>query len=182
MFRPQKQDIKIYTAGKTWAAHWFRELKGDYNINARWIDFQDVLSGPDDEFSQEIHNDEAYKQAVWDDGCKVDCLTCDMGILACAPIDGEMQSGALVELGHITAFDKPMYILGTCASVEPAGHSDRAWKSQKCVYYWPDIDVQNPDELRAGFHDATVHYQAYYSTQWIKRRAQTVADEVSAVV
>ena len=38
-------DPKIYTAGKTWAAHWFRPLKDQFNINARWIDIQDILEG-----------------------------------------------------------------------------------------------------------------------------------------
>ncbi len=160
------KDIKIYTAGKTWAAHWFRALKSDFNINANWIDFDDVLANRDDTFSEEMHADEIYKQKIWDDGCKVDCMSCDMMILACHPDDGESHSGSLVELGHVTSNNRPAYILGTCSSIEAIGHSDRAWRSQKCVFWFPKINPEDPEELRAGFDLAVSHYKATYRPQW----------------
>lgn len=178
----KRNEIKIYTAGKTWAAHWYREMRQHgFNINARWIDIQDVLSGPDDSFPDEIHADEDYKREIWDNGCKIDCLTCDMMVLACHPQDGEKHSGSLVELGHVTGAGKPCYILGTCASVEPVGHSDRAWKAQKVVKHWPEFDVSNSEQLLAGMKRAVFHYQRYYEKQWHERNGIALPSRFSLV-
>lgn len=162
------EQIKIYTAGKTWTAPEFQKLRDDhgFKVNARWIDFQKVLKGPEDTFAEETHNDEDYKRAIWDDGCKQDCLDCDMGLMFVTPADKNMHSGSLVELGHITAFGKPVYIAGTCESVEPVGNSDRAWRSQSCVYWRPDIT----DIVEAG-EWAVEHYNANYAHQWMTNRA-----------
>ena len=164
MERLTRNKIAIYSAGKTWAGHGFRDMRDNhgFNINARWIDIQDILADPNDTFAPEIHNDHEYLGNVWDNGCKQDCLSADMGILFAQPADGEKHSGSLVELGHITAFNKPVYIIGTCASVEPAGHSDRAWKYQSCVYHWPHIS-----DMLEGFKTAVQHYQKNYKSQWL---------------
>ncbi len=150
---------KIYAAGKTWMALPFRIMRNDYgyNIIGRWIDVQDVLVDENDAFSPEIHANEKYKRAIWDDGCKVDCRACDLMILFTEPRDGNMLSGALVELGHVTAWGKPVYIIGTSESVEPVDNSDRAWKSQALVKHWPELDIYQ------GFHRAVNHYLANYS-------------------
>jgi nucleoside 2-deoxyribosyltransferase len=159
------QNIKIYTAGKTWAAHWFKQVRDSegFNVNARWIDFQQVLSSFDDTHSEEVLNDEETKQDLWDNGCKIDCLNCDMMVMACHPNDGDKHSGSLVELGHVTAFNKPVYIFGTCASVEPVGHSDRAWKAQRVVHHWPEYDVTDPRQLAEAMWRAVYHYQENYA-------------------
>tara|TARA_Y100000034_G_scaffold113340_1_gene148264 strand:+ start:4361 stop:4867 length:507 start_codon:yes stop_codon:yes gene_type:complete len=160
--RLNKDLISIYSAGKTWAGHGFRDMREQgFNINARWIDVQDLLSGPSDSFAPEIHANEAYKREIWDNGCKVDCLACDMMLLYCSPEDGNTHSGSLVELGHVTALGKPVYIIGTCESVEPVGNSDRAWKSQKIVTHWPEIT-----DMLTGFRKAVRHYQRNYRAQW----------------
>ena len=166
MFIPAKEDISIYGAGKTWAASTLREMRDvhGFNINSRWIDIQDVLQSPTDEFPTEIHADEDYKREIWDNGCKADCLSADMMVLVCSPADGEKHSGSLVELGHVTAFGKPAYIVGTCASVEPVGHSDRAWRSQANVFWWPDL------EPLGGFSKAISHYQTFFAEQWNLRK------------
>lgn len=163
----QTADIKIYAAGKTWAGFGFREMvKKGYNIIARWINVQDILTGPDDEFSEEIHNNEDYKREIWDNGCKVDCLDADMMLLYASPEDGNNHSGSLVELGHVSAFGKPVYIIGTCQSFEPIGNSDRAWKSQRHVYHWPNIS-----DMAEGFEKAVAHYKANYNKQWHERNS-----------
>lgn len=161
---------EIYTAGKTWAAHWFRPLKDQFNIIARWIDVQDVLKDESDIIPDEIHADEEYKRRIWDEGCKVDCTVCDMMILACHPDDGNTHSGSLVELGHVTANNRPVYILGTCESVEPSDNSDRAWRSQACVHWFPEYNVKNPAELRLGFEHCVAHYRKNYVGQYLARR------------
>ena len=165
-FKPPLNMVSIYSAGKTWMAADFRKLRDrhGFNINARWIDIQQALTGPDDIFPDEVHADEEYKREIWDNGCKVDCLNADMGILVARPEDKNMHSGSLVELGHITAFNKPMYILGTCESFEPAGNSDRAWKSQECVHFWPE----ETDAIK-GFYKAVGHYQMHYAEQWFDK-------------
>lgn len=168
-YRIKKSEIKIYGAGKTWAAKTLRELRADgFNIISRWIDVQDVLTSPTDVFPDEIHNDEQYKREVWELGCKVDCLACDFGFLVAQPEDRNMHSGSIVELGHITAFNKPVYIVGTCESFEPVGNSDRAWKSQSMVYHWRDL---TPGE---GIEKAVAHYRRNYRAQWIQRNIPAV--------
>lgn len=159
------QNIKIYTAGKTWAAQWFKRVRDEhgFTVNARWIDFDQVLNSFTDEHSEEVLQDEEAKRELWDNGCKVDCLSCDMMVMACHPNDGDKHSGSLVELGHVTAFNKPVYIFGTCASVEPVGHSDRAWKAQRVVHHWPEYDVSDFDQLSAAMFRAVEHYQQNYA-------------------
>jgi hypothetical protein len=171
----KRSEIKIYTAGKTWAAHWFQNMRNyGFNINARWIDVQQVLRDFNDEHSQEVLQNERYKREIWDNGCKIDCLTCDMMILACHPNDADKHSGSLVELGHVTGQHKPCYIIGTCASIEPVGHSDRAWKAQQVVRHWPEYDVTDPEQLLVAFKRAIRHYQRNYAEQWANRNLQAV--------
>jgi len=169
--------IKIYSAGKTWAAPTFQMLrdKHNYNIIARWIDVQKVLKGPEDTFAAETHNDEDYKRKIWEEGCKQDCLNADMGFMFVTPEDGNMHSGSLVELGHITAFGKPVYIAGTCESVEPVGNSDRAWRSQSCVYWRPELT--DPVTAIAW---AVEHYKTNYTHQWMRNRALGIFNVVEA--
>lgn len=163
---PELHEISIYTAGKTWSAEKFRELRDvhGFNINASWIDVQDVLTSPDDEFPEEILHDEEYKREIWDNGCKVDCLNADMALVAATPEDGEKHSGSLVELGHVSLY-KPVFIHGTCRSFEPVGHSDRAWKAQANVHTIPAHL-----SLVEGTHWAVRHYQENYSELWSKAR------------
>lgn len=168
-----KPSVRIYGAGKTWSAPIHRNLRDvhGFHVISRWIDAQQVLKSPDDEFPPEVHANEAGKRDIWAI-CREDCLAADMGLLVCDPADENMHSGSLVELGHITAFGKPVYIIGTCASVEPAGNSDRAWKSQPCVYYWPDM---NPVE---GAEAALDHYLANYTSQFIANRGFATSREI----
>ncbi len=149
----------IYTAGKTWAAHGFKHMRAQgFNIQARWIDLDGVLLSPDHEFSPEVHEDEEYKRFIWEEGCKIDATACDLTVVRAMPEDGEKHSGSLVEIGHTTASDaytgicKPVYIIGTCPSFEPVGHSDRAWKSQSIVFHYPNLS------LIQGFQTAIAHY------------------------
>jgi len=159
----------IYGAGKTWMAprlQWVRdELK--YNINSRWIDIQDTLATFDSVFPDEIHNDEDYKRRIWDEGCLQDCTTCDYMVLLAHPRDGEKHSGSLVELGIVTGQGKPVYIIGTAASFEPQGHSDRAWRSQSLVTWLPHLDPMSDYDLAYGFAAAKQHYAEHYDTQLV---------------
>lgn len=164
MIIPKPNEIIFYTAGKTWQASKFLSLlsKG-YNINARWIKHPKVLKSPTDEHDPETHKDENLKRNIWET-CKEDCLNADAGFLYTEPVDGNTLSGALVELGHITGFNKPFYICGTSESIEPVGNSDRAWKSQKCVHILPHINIFE------AMTAACEHYRDIYSWQWNMRR------------
>jgi len=163
-FRLTRDRIKIYGAGKTWASPRLRELRNHgFHLVSRWIDAPQCLTSPDDNHSPETHENESLKGYLWN-LCKEDTKRCDLMLWLCSPEDGEMQSGALVELGHVTMLDKPVYIIGTCASVEPVGHSDRAWKSQPNVYHWPHIK----DALE-GAKLAIAHYQKNYRDFWFER-------------
>jgi hypothetical protein len=165
MYTPSKNDILIYSAGKTWQAPNFRALRSKgFNINARWIDVPQVLKDEHDSHPDSVHKNEAFKREIWDGGCKLDCLACDMGLLYCEPRDGNMLSGALVEIGHVTAFYKPFYVIGTCQSIEPVGNSDRAFLAQSCVHKLPYQDIFE------GAEAAIAHYRKNYAIQWNARR------------
>jgi len=174
VYVPTKPEVVIYAAGKTWMAPDFRKMrKSGFNINSSWIDIEHILSDPNDTYAPEVHEDTELLGEIWDKGCKQDCHNSDLMVLACRPIDGNLLSGALVELGHVTGepYNKPCYIIGTCASVEPAGDSDRAWKFQSNVYYWPEFFENGVLDCYGGFSDAIRHYRANYSGQWNTRRA-----------
>lgn len=169
-----RESVEIYGAGKTWAAPVLRDIRDNLGlfINSSWIDAQQVLKSPDDEFPPEVHENEDYKRDIWA-ACRENCLSADMGLMICDPADGNMHSGSLVEFGHITAFGKPVYIVGTCASVEPAGNSDRAWKSQPWVFHRPDMSP------REGAEWAISHYLANFGGQWLANRGLATENEIA---
>lgn len=170
MYRIKQEEIKIYGAGKTWAAEALKDLRAQgFNIISRWIDLDGVLKHPGDTFSKEIHENEKLKREIWENGCKKDCITCDLMFMITTPVDKNTHSGTLVETGHVTAFNKPVYIIGTCESVEPVGNSDRAWKSQSIVHHWPNIT--NPTE---GIKKSILHYRRNYRAQWLNRNMPTL--------
>ncbi len=172
-------DPVIYSAGKTWAAAEFRVMREKgFNIQARWIDLPECLDSPNDEFSPEIHADVAALQDTWDNGCKIDCVMSDLGILFATEVDKGMHSGSLVELGHITASElytgirKPVYIIGSCESFEPVKNSDRAWKAQKLVFHYPDLS------LIQGFQTAIAHYIANFEEDYHNARYSSYLEGV----
>lgn len=171
----ETNEILIYTAGKTWAGHGFKEMAElGYNLTARWIRHQQILADASDSFSDEVLHNEEEKRKIWDEGCKIDCGACDMGILYGREEDGNLHSGSLVELGHITASQmytgirKPVYVIGDCESFRPVGNSDRAWKSQAIVHCFPKIR-----SMAHGFQLATEHYRDTYTHDWHKSRQNT---------
>ncbi len=175
VYVPTKAQIIIYAGGKTWMCDPFRSLRDThgFNINSSWIDLPYALTGPDDKYAPEIHADTKFLGEIWDEGCKLDCFNADLMILATAPQDENMLSGALVELGHVSAApeNRPVYILGTSASVEPTGNSDRAWKYQANVHFWPEyVNKKDRLDLLEGFSAVVRHYRANYAPQWNARR------------
>lgn len=175
VYAPATAEIIIYAAGKTWMAQAFKRLRDvhGFKINSRWIDHEQVLASPDDEHPPEVHADTEGLREIWDNGCKQDTFLCDTMVMACRPEDGNNQSGALVELGNVSCLPecRPVYILGTCASVEPHGTSDRAWKQQANVYHWPQFDAADDMSLYEGFSAAARHFRQNYAKLWNLRRA-----------
>ena len=171
MKKLDRHELIIYGAGKTWAAPTLKQMRGKgFNINSRWIDFEQVLASPEDTHAPEIHENHDFLNQIWDQGCKQDCNAADAFVAVATPADGEKHSGSLVELGHVTANGRPAYLLGTCASWEPAGHSDRAWKYQANVHYWPEYC----GDWVAGFQAVLNHYNANYLDQFYARRERWV--------
>lgn len=166
-----RSEIVIYTAGKTWAAEGFRKMRDEhgYNVNAHWIDISNTLSSPQDSFDYE-NQDFSYLEKMWDHGCKMDCCMCDMGIVYATEADGNMHSGSLVEIGHITAsfpylgIQKPIYLIGSCQSFEKMGNSDRGFMHQRVFHKLPTNDIEK------GFAQATEHYRQHYTEDWFKWR------------
>lgn len=167
----KRNQIEIYSAGKTWAAAGFKDMRDNYgfNINARWIDLPETLDSPDAEFDYE-NTDFSYLEKMWDHGCKIDACFADAMVLYARPEDGEKHSGSLVELGHITSsyaytgIQKPVYLVGTCKSFEKVGHSDRGFKHQRVFH------TINTQSMLDGFHQATLHYAEHYYNDWINWR------------
>ena len=178
---PPKHMINIYGAGKTWAAENLRDLRDNhgFNIISRWIDIQHVLKGPEDTFNYE--SDEMKSTdlgTLWDKGCKMDSTFCDLNLTLAQEADGEMHSGSLVELGQTSAcfayiqIQKPVYVIGSCRSFEQVGHSDRAWKFQRCFHHFPDLDYI------AGAEAAIKHYQQHYALDWVKWRKYLIKNDM----
>lgn len=168
---PNKEDINIYGAGKTWAAPKLRDLRDNhgFKIISRWIDIQHVLQSPDDVFDyEEIKNHDLG--TLWDKGCKMDATFCDLNLTLAQPEDEEKHSGSLVEMGHTSAcfsyiqIQKPVYLVGTAKSFEQVGHSDRAFKFQRCFHHFDTSDYID------GANAVIEHYQKHYAMDWIKWR------------
>jgi hypothetical protein len=68
--------------------------------------------------------------------------------------------------------DPKIYTAGKtwAESVEPVGNSDRAWRSQACVHWFPEVDVKDPLALEMAFLHCVGHYRANYASQFIARR------------
>ena len=164
----KRNDIVIYGAGKTWAAPVLRAMKKfGFNINSSWIDAGDLPETPTENFSAFKSSNKAYKRDIWDNGCKPDAVSADAMIMLCFPEDGESHSGSLVELGHVSGQGKPVYVLGTCESVEPVGHSNRAFMCQQNVHHFPEFTREN---FLDGFKKVIRHYQRNYVSQWKEAR------------
>ena len=106
----------IYSAGKTWHAGVFRQLRDllGYNIIARWIDLD-----PESDF---VKNE---KGRLWSQ-CLEDATTADITIVYCGAAHEE-QRGALVEIGHALAAGKYVYLLNSCKTFEANDGSDVAF-------------------------------------------------------
>jgi hypothetical protein len=170
---PEKKDILIYGAGKTWAAKKLVDLRDNhgFNIISRWIDLDEVLSDPTAEFDYENTDFSYLNEGLWDKGCKIDATMCDLNMTMAQPEDGEKHSGSLVEMGHTSAcyayiqVQKPVYLVGTCKSFEQVGHSDRAFKFQKCFHHF------DTDDYIDGANAVIEHYQKNYARDWVLWRA-----------
>ena len=134
---------KIYTAGKIWHAPKFQKLRDvdGYDVNARWIDL-------DDNNPIVKHR----KDLLWQI-CYEDVRDCDFVLLYCDKMEEE-QRGALVEIGMAFAFNKPVYAVGTCKTIEPNAISDVAFTHFENFIWLPSIN------LKDGITLATMKHQA----------------------
>jgi len=171
-----KEDIVIYTAGKTWAAPAFKRMRTiGYNVNSHWIDIANTLSSPQDSFDYE-NQDFSYLEKMWDHGCKADACYADCIIAYATKEDGNMHSGSIAEIGHGSAsymylqIEKPVYLVGSCQSFEKVGNSDRGWTHQRVFHKLPTDDIEE------GFRLATEHYAANHFHDWLNWRAYLKAN------
>lgn len=154
MTRLQSNQILIYSAGKTWHAPLFREMRDNlgYNIVATWIDFgcsvNDLL--PEHRFS------------LWNN-ILLDMRKADVSIMYCQDM-AEEQSGAIAEIGAMIIQGKPVYCIGTCVSLEPIPTSDRAF-TQSDLFHFTEANT-----IRAGYREALAHYKRHYYLDWQRTR------------
>lgn len=103
----------VYAAGKIWHAPIFRSLRGQFNINSRWIDYD------------ENHWVVQRKNILWQ-RCLEDSTSADIMVIYCDKMD-EQQRGVLVEAGQALAAGKYVYLINSCVSFEACGASDVAF-------------------------------------------------------
>ena len=102
---------KIYTASKIWHNKRWIALRGQgFNIVSRWINF-DCGTKENPSGAKDLNTVE--KINLWK-MCIEDVQKCDL-LIAYAE-EGETHRGVLVEIGAALASNKPVYLIGTCAS------------------------------------------------------------------
>ena len=123
--------MKVYTAGKIWHAPKFQELRDvfGYDVNARWIDLDD-----------NNYIVKRRKDILWQI-CYEDVRDCDFVLLYCEDMSEE-QRGALVEIGMAYAFQKPVYAVGTCKTIQPNKISDVAFTHFEGFHWLPETDLK----------------------------------------
>ena len=123
--------MKVYTAGKIWHAPKFQELRDiyGYDVNCRWIDLDD-----------NNYIVKKRKDILWQI-CFEDVRDCDFVLLYCEEMSEE-QRGALVEIGMAFAFNKPVYAVGTCKTIQPNKISDVAFTHFEGFHWLPETDLK----------------------------------------
>jgi hypothetical protein len=133
----------VYAAGKIWHAPIFRSLRGQFNINSRWID---------------LDNDhwivKSRKDILWQQ-CLEDSTSADIMVIYCED-ETEVQRGVLVEAGMALAAGKYVYLINSCVSFKACGTSDVAFTCHENF-----IKIREGDKLRAetGFRLAVVDWR-----------------------
>ena len=133
--------MKVYTAGKIWHAPKFQYLRDvlGYDVNARWIDLDD---------NNWIVR--KRKDILWQI-CYEDVRDCDFVLLYCEDISEE-QRGALVEIGMAYAFQKPVYAVGTCKTIQPNKISDVAFTHFEGFHWLPETDLLKGFRMAEKMH------------------------------
>ena len=133
--------MKVYTAGKIWHAPKFQYLRDTlgYDVNARWIDLED---------SNWIVR--KRKDILWQI-CYEDVRDCDFVLLYCEDMSEE-QRGALVEIGMAYAFQKPVYAVGTCKTIQPNKISDVAFTHFEGFHWLPESDLLKGFRMAEKMH------------------------------
>ena len=133
--------MKVYTAGKIWHAPKFQYLRDvlGYDVNARWIDLED---------SNWIVR--KRKDILWQI-CFEDVRDCDFVLLYCEDMSEE-QRGALVEIGMAYAFQKPVYAVGTCKTIQPNKISDVAFTHFEGFHWLPETDLLKGFRMAEKMH------------------------------
>jgi len=147
MPRPKRRRLmpSIYSAGKTWHAGIFRQLRDllGYNIVARWIDLD-----PESDF---VANE---KGRLWSQ-CLEDATAADITIVYCGNVNEE-QRGALVEIGHALAAGKFVYLLNSCKTFQADDGSDVAFTHHP---RFVSIETAGPKAARVGYRLAIQDWQ-----------------------
>ena len=133
--------MKVYTAGKIWHAPKFQELRDvfGYDVNARWIDLDD-----------NNYIVKRRKDLLWQI-CYEDVRDCDFVLLYCEDMSEE-QRGALVEIGMAYAFQKPVYAVGTCKTIQPNKISDVAFTHFEGFHWLPESNLLKGFRMAEKMH------------------------------
>ena len=133
--------MKVYTAGKIWHASKFQYLRDTlgYDVNARWIDLDD-----------NNYIVKKRKDILWQI-CFEDVRDCDFVLLYCEDMSEE-QRGALVEIGMAFAFNKPVYAVGTCKTIQPNKISDVAFTHFDGFHWLPESDLLKGFRMAEKMH------------------------------
>ena len=140
----------IYSASKIWHAPKWLELRDIYgfNIIATWINIP--CGSPENKSEAKILTP-AEKRTLWY-ACKTEPVEADFTVIYSEP--GDEHRGALVEIGAALGAGKYVYMLGQCATLKPAVHSDVAFTYDSRAVWVPE-DLGH----KAGYQWALMHYQ-----------------------
>ena len=130
----------FYTAGKVWHNSKFQALRAEgFGVKARWIDL--------DNDSDFVLN---QKDKLWN-LCFEDVRDADF-VLFYAEDFNEEQREALVEIGMAYAFQKPVYAVGTCKTIQPNKISDVAFTHFEGFHWLPESDLLKGFRMAEKMH------------------------------
>jgi hypothetical protein len=160
----------IYSASKIWHATKWQDLRDrlKFNIVATWIDVP--CGTPENPTGAKLLTD-LEKSKLWI-ACAIEPVMADCTIVYAE--EGDEMRGALVELGSSLGANKPVFLIGDCATFRVANHSDVAFTKH------PFFHRINGESYIDAYYKAVAFYNRVYLQKTRKLVYQPVAAAIAA--